>query len=177
MLSASARSRRGLHAPYIGLAQDQFDEGISREGLSFIFLNACHVDSPRRATERLSLDLLPVTGKPALLSLSDDAPHQLKADTETTCGCVTRPPRCPQRRNRSQAAKKASRKSAAFDAALAARTTARLSSRSTRARNRCSRVAHGRPMPSEAQTKAPAISATSSSRAYDLSRTNPSGRG
>src|ERR1700712_2849898 len=80
-------------------------KGISREGLSLIFWTLAMSVSPRRAAERLSLDLLPVTGKPALLSLSD-AQRQLKADTETACGGIKRPLRCPQRRNRSRAAER-----------------------------------------------------------------------
>src|SRR6266702_656570 len=78
-------------------------KGISREGLSLIFWMAFAMsDSPRRAAGKHSLDLLPVTDKPALLSLSD-AQHQLNADT--ACGCITRLPRCPLRRRRSRAAK------------------------------------------------------------------------
>src|ERR1700687_5915450 len=78
-------------------------KGISRDGLSLIFETALVMsDSPRRAAERLSLELSPVTNRPARLSLSD-AQHQLKA--KTACG-VTRPPRCPQRGNRSRAAER-----------------------------------------------------------------------
>src|SRR5258708_14631653 len=77
-------------------------KGMSREGLSLIFWTALAIsDAPRRAAERLSLDLQPVTDIPALLSLSS----ALRRQTAETVGeCITRPPRRPRRRRRLLAA-------------------------------------------------------------------------
>src|SRR6185437_2160203 len=103
-------------------------KGISREGLSLIFWTLAMSDSPRRATGRRSLDLQPVTNKPARLSLSD-AQHQLKAETAVRMHHAASS--LPSTRDSITGGRKVSKKSAAFDAALAARTTARLSSRNT----------------------------------------------
>src|ERR1700687_5015989 len=85
---------------------------------------------PRRAAERLSPTLQPVTDKPARLSLSDAS-----APTEDRYGHSVRIRHAASSLSPTTESiaggRKPSTKSAAVDAALAARTTARLSSRST----------------------------------------------
>src|SRR5438445_5559596 len=80
MLSASCSiDRPDLTRRTLDWLSTSLLKGISREGLSLIFWTALAMsDSPRRAAERLSPDLLPVTDKPARLSLSD-AQHQLRS--------------------------------------------------------------------------------------------------
>src|SRR3981189_3355455 len=82
-------------------------KGISREGLSFTFSTALSLsDSPRRAAERLSLDLQPVTSIQPLLSLSERAAQR---KVEQASGRITRPPHCPRRQRRLPASRSRAR--------------------------------------------------------------------